>query len=1164
MSRRKSFDLDERPASNYEETSDLWYFRSSTPNQPRNSSEPRSAPPVRTDQPDEITLHVAAEPTCGGSFKAADGLSQTELLTLGLQIEDQGHSQLNQVTGVETKGKQVNVELDDSPQLLIVTTPPDTQEANANLCPNTNNYTETQARGNAAGSETNSTLSGDVYSKQTTEESGSIEDGVPSSLSMSRTQSEEDPEDDYSAEKADQLSNEKLEMFRKRYAALQILSQFVHESRDKPLPTQVSSPITKISSLAGSDVPLIPQSKLIGIPDSPSTSLQTLATLGKIVPHTGPDSVANAAATQASSQLDANQDVVQTLIPPNPIRSPSDILPVPRGLNAVSLENILHRRALQEPNLAIALATSNLSDLSQSHPENAAARNSIGEEPQKVESDLTSTAQRKANDDPTILTSTSSYISAQGATAAASGTIQISPTLSVRSIHGQAPSNYHNGIPSAKARQAQLMEVVRTQYDELFNEDKLILQQQQQGLVDDKGAPKWNDMFIKAVESETDRYHSLTQLSSNFLQTASTYASMIIEEFFLTDRYKTVRLEGLGGLAGGQKFIVRGLLFKVPRDKLVDPYKTRWLYGGKTASLECAMKAMGKELLGAIQYSKYLRARSLNYKTSKPHSSEPPNVVSSATHRTLAPPSAKTVTPPHHSNSVSGFDHDSNRNQSTGLASLPAPSIVPDALGPGRMQPNLRTRALHRSTSAESQSSSRLHANHLTSSGSADDGDAGSQDETGSSILQSSCRSDSYKDVGEYESGIPSADNPYYINEEGEICNISEYGDRRRDDVSEVGDYSQEGQKEPPELMHHSSVGGTPTTRLSIRRGSATSVELETSLSKRMFDASPSASERASFTQVTLAPGNRADTTVASPSQDIPVYVDGAYITEYAPTSEIDASAHQASDSKAAQLTSRSRSTGTSPQPRAEISMQRSSSTGAYAPFEEVFVPMQALVDYRGFRLLAMPLLPITRATLHVGSGDGGATVHAKDAPLLAALHDVAKEMHLADHLIAGTNVSLPCAGDVEGHVGLDGRRYLVDLGRALPPECSPLSSHLPQRGQTAFYRFLRPELLQHLKLREDPIRFPPLSPDAFSRWGRQEGEKHENAAANAALLMLHKQVPKFAHYLANQLTPPHLADEMASLIPGSRHVVVPNCGHLSTMEQPEFVTKTLVEWLQS
>lgn len=48
-----------------------------------------------------------------------------------------------------------------------------------------------------------------------------------------------------------------------------------------------------------------------------------------------------------------------------------------------------------------------------------------------------------------------------------------------------------------------------------------------------------------------------------------------------------------------------------------------------------------------------------------------------------------------------------------------------------------------------------------------------------------------------------------------------------------------------------------------------------------------------------------------------------------------------------------------------------------------------------------------------------------------------------------------------------------------------------------------------------------------------------------------------------DQLTPPHLADEMASLIAGSRHVIVPNCGHLSTMERPDFVTKTLVEWMQ-
>jgi pimeloyl-ACP methyl ester carboxylesterase len=49
-----------------------------------------------------------------------------------------------------------------------------------------------------------------------------------------------------------------------------------------------------------------------------------------------------------------------------------------------------------------------------------------------------------------------------------------------------------------------------------------------------------------------------------------------------------------------------------------------------------------------------------------------------------------------------------------------------------------------------------------------------------------------------------------------------------------------------------------------------------------------------------------------------------------------------------------------------------------------------------------------------------------------------------------------------------------------------------------------------------------------------------------------------------DQLTPPELAREMASGIRGSRLVIVPECGHLSTVEQPQAVTKALVEWMQS
>ncbi len=45
-------------------------------------------------------------------------------------------------------------------------------------------------------------------------------------------------------------------------------------------------------------------------------------------------------------------------------------------------------------------------------------------------------------------------------------------------------------------------------------------------------------------------------------------------------------------------------------------------------------------------------------------------------------------------------------------------------------------------------------------------------------------------------------------------------------------------------------------------------------------------------------------------------------------------------------------------------------------------------------------------------------------------------------------------------------------------------------------------------------------------------------------------------------LTPPHLAEEMAGLIPGARLAAIPGAGHLPSMEAPEAVTALLREWL--
>lgn len=47
-----------------------------------------------------------------------------------------------------------------------------------------------------------------------------------------------------------------------------------------------------------------------------------------------------------------------------------------------------------------------------------------------------------------------------------------------------------------------------------------------------------------------------------------------------------------------------------------------------------------------------------------------------------------------------------------------------------------------------------------------------------------------------------------------------------------------------------------------------------------------------------------------------------------------------------------------------------------------------------------------------------------------------------------------------------------------------------------------------------------------------------------------------------DELTPPALSQELAAGITGARLVMVPDCGHLSTLERPEAVNAALADWL--
>jgi len=106
---------------------------------------------------------------------------------------------------------------------------------------------------------------------------------------------------------------------------------------------------------------------------------------------------------------------------------------------------------------------------------------------------------------------------------------------------------------------------------------------------------------------------------------------------------------------------------------------------------------------------------------------------------------------------------------------------------------------------------------------------------------------------------------------------------------------------------------------------------------------------------------------------------------------------------------------------------------------------------------------------------------------------------------------------------------------------------HRDRQGDEALKRLLR-------------IMAEETGPQAFLRQmqaiiGRQDARAGLSAIACPTLVLVGE---------GDELTPPALSREIAGAIPGSRLVVVPACGHLSTMERPEAVNSALIEWMQS
>ena len=171
----------------------------------------------------------------------------------------------------------------------------------------------------------------------------------------------------------------------------------------------------------------------------------------------------------------------------------------------------------------------------------------------------------------------------------------------------------------------------------------------------------------------------------------------------------------------------------------------------------------------------------------------------------------------------------------------------------------------------------------------------------------------------------------------------------------------------------------------------------------------------------------------------------------------------------------------------------------------DISVPLMALVDYMGFRVIATSVLPISSQPLLYGSSDGGQTVVNSDPDFSAQIAAASAKLNLKPHLVGtGTHCTeLHTCGDVEGYKGSDDRYYLINLARSFPPDTSRLvdsGSHL--------YRLLRPEFVASWPF--------PLCSDAYSTFILNDPQRimHNKEVEQATSHLFTKVIPDYARKL--------------------------------------------------
>lgn len=96
--------------------------------------------------------------------------------------------------------------------------------------------------------------------------------------------------------------------------------------------------------------------------------------------------------------------------------------------------------------------------------------------------------------------------------------------------------------------------------------------------------------------NESELSKALFEITRDFMQAAKMYGEIIIAERGLPTWEKSLKPSKLGGIAGGEKYVVGGILFKFSQD--VELMPGNFMYGGPQRNEEAAHKASGHELKG--------------------------------------------------------------------------------------------------------------------------------------------------------------------------------------------------------------------------------------------------------------------------------------------------------------------------------------------------------------------------------------------------------------------------------------------------------------------------------------------------------------------------------------------------------------------------------------